>query len=282
MHPKTLSNRWRVGAIDVAITAAATAQAEQRVDFTQSYYVSSIGIAQTSQRSFLDDVKSVLSPRFLWIALWLSLLLFTVGMVFWMLERRSEDDDFAEGFVGGIWDGFWWSAVTMTSVGYGDKVPNTFGGRFVALLWMIVAMAVASSLTASITSVVTSDNGGAITQMTAVKQKAVGSVETSDAAKALQERQISFQPVETPEEGLRAIAEGRLDVFIDDAALLSYLNQNSFQNRLTIESAGGQGRRYAFALSDEAEQLEAISQQVIQEQDDADWQPLLNRFLPND
>ena len=56
--------------------------------------------------------------------------------------------------------------------------------------------------------------------------------------------------------------------------------ENTLQNQLAVESTGVQARRYAFALSEEANQLEAISAQVIQEQDDADWLPLLNRFLP--
>jgi ABC-type amino acid transport substrate-binding protein len=277
--PTEAIDQLESGAIDIAITATATASAEQRVDFTQSYYVSSIGIAQTGQRSLLDNAKAVLSPRFLWITLWLSLLLLVVGAIVWVFERGSEKEGFNDGFVGGIWDSFWWSAVTMTSVGYGDKVPSTFGGRLVALFWMIMAMGVAATLTASITSVFTSNNSSQLTDVAALKQLKVGSIEGSRAAAALEEQQISFQPVKTPEAGLNAITENQLDAFVDDASLLRYINQ-SLQSKLIVESAGLQARRYSFALPNEAESLEAISQQVIQEQNDADWQPLLNRFLP--
>ncbi|MEJ2235585.1 MAG: ion channel [Syntrophobacterales bacterium] len=32
-----------------------------------------------------------------------------------------------------LWDAMWWTLVTAATVGYGDKVPLTTGGRFVAI-----------------------------------------------------------------------------------------------------------------------------------------------------
>lgn len=45
-------------------------------------------------------------------------------------------------------DALWWAATTMTTVGYGDLAPKTFGGRVVALALMVVGIAAFGMTTA--------------------------------------------------------------------------------------------------------------------------------------
>jgi voltage-gated potassium channel len=49
-------------------------------------------------------------------------------------------------------DALWWAAQTVTTVGYGDVVPQTDGGRFVAVFVMVFGLAVVSLVTAIVTS----------------------------------------------------------------------------------------------------------------------------------
>ncbi len=59
------------------------------------------------------------------------------GETFWVLLGR----------------GFWWAIVTITTVGYGDVVPQTLPGRIFGLLLMFAGLIVLSLLTATIASI---------------------------------------------------------------------------------------------------------------------------------
>jgi voltage-gated potassium channel len=49
-------------------------------------------------------------------------------------------------------DVIWWTIVTASTVGYGDKVPETAGGRVIAILVIVVGVLVASIVTGRIAS----------------------------------------------------------------------------------------------------------------------------------
>lgn len=69
------------------------------------------------------------------------------GLVYYF-ERLSPN---AEQFAN-IWDGLWWSITTVTTTGYGDKVPTTLGGRLTAALTMCTGIVLAGIVTGNIAS----------------------------------------------------------------------------------------------------------------------------------
>lgn len=64
------------------------------------------------------------------------------GFAIWLIEPE----------VGTIGDGIWWSIVTVTTVGYGDFVPITLGGRMVAVGLMVVGISTLAALTGAVAS----------------------------------------------------------------------------------------------------------------------------------
>lgn len=78
--------------------------------------------------NLLALIGRLISPRFLAVIAALLALLIGVGVLIWLAERRV-NAQFQRDPLSGIGSGLWWSAVTMTTVGYGDQAPTTLLGR---------------------------------------------------------------------------------------------------------------------------------------------------------
>jgi len=68
----------------------------------------------------------------------------TVG--FWYFEH------YPEGQIHDLFGALWWAVVTLTTVGYGDMVPGTVGGKIMGVFVMICGIGLVSTLTGNLAS----------------------------------------------------------------------------------------------------------------------------------
>jgi len=100
------------------------------------------GALHRAQDRFAADPASVKNAALLMIAITVGIVL-VGGMVVWVFDKQDFPD------LGGA---LWYTLQTVTTVGYGDKVPTSGFGRVVGATVMVVAVALIAILTASITS----------------------------------------------------------------------------------------------------------------------------------
>jgi len=72
-------------------------------------------------------------------------VVFIFGMTIFLLEHTANPQ------FGNISDGLWWAFVTLTTVGYGDIVPMTDGGRIVGVFTMVFGITTYSLMIANLT-----------------------------------------------------------------------------------------------------------------------------------
>jgi voltage-gated potassium channel len=68
-------------------------------------------------------------------------------VVFGVVERLVDPKTFHS-----IWLGMWWAVETVTTVGYGDIVPNQTAGKIIAAFLMLGGLSLIAVVTAAITS----------------------------------------------------------------------------------------------------------------------------------
>jgi voltage-gated potassium channel len=74
--------------------------------------------------------------------LWL-ITIVVFGVIEYLVDPESFDT---------VWDGMWWATQTVTTVGYGDIVPQSADGRAIATILMIGGLSFFAVITGVITS----------------------------------------------------------------------------------------------------------------------------------
>lgn len=269
------------GSLDVG-AAALTLSEEREVafDFSHPFYSSGLGIAVAPTASWLGAAASLLSPDFLRALLILLAVLALAGLAVWLFERRANDEEFGGSPARGLGSAFWWSAVTMTTVGYGDKAPRTFAGRFIAIIWMFAGVFMISAFTASIASVLTtaqlrSDVAGP-DDLPSVR---VGTVADSTSEAYLNRRNIGARAYPTTLDALRALAGRDVDAVVYDAPILQYLAINDLPGRVRVLPARFEAQQYGFAFPSGSPLREQVNRLILERTGDAQWRASLKRYL---
>ena len=262
------------GRYDASVGALTiTEEREERVDFSHPFYATGFGIAvQKDGPSWLSLIGQFFSWDFLKTLLVLVALLGFVGFLFWIAERKRNADEFPRG-AQGLGSGFWFAAVTMTTVGYGDKAPRTPAGKIVALVWMFTALLIISTITGMIASSLTAGKlEGQVTGPADLDTVDVGTVSGSAAEDWLAREGIGARGYAGTEEGLAALADGDIDAFVHDDPLLRYSLSNG-EGRVELRVLPGSfGRQhYGIALPPGSADREALNLSLLRYIESDDW-----------
>lgn len=269
------------GRYDASVGALTiTADREKKVDFTQPFFTTGFGIAvRKSPTAWLSLLQNFFTWDFFKAVLALSALLLLVGFLFWLTERKRNPDEFADD-VKGIGSGFWFSAVTMTTVGYGDKAPRTAAGKAIALVWMFAAIIIISTFTGMIASSLTAGRlEGTISGPDDLANAAVGSISHTATAEWLASEQIGFTNFPSVEAGLAALRDGKIDAFVYDEPLLRYLIRNSYASKLRLVPGRFGRQDYGIALPQGSALREPIDISLLHRIEGNEWRVEIARIL---
>ncbi len=269
--------------VDVGLGAiTATAAREQRMDFSHLLTSSGLAIAVRNEQTagWLAVARALISPAFLKVIGGLSFLLLVIGVLMWWFERRHDPDQFGGGRAQGIFSGFWWAMVTMTTVGYGDVAPRTVPGRLVGLVWMLTALIVVSFFTASISSALTvSQLSQRVRTADDLGAMQVTSLAGDTSAGWLRSRHVEFQSSTSLDDALGKLAAGQTDAVVYDAPLMRYEIQQHYASKLSVLPLVLARQDYVFALPTNSPLREPIDTSLLRRINAADWAQRLSVYF---
>ena len=267
--------------VDLSINPlTVTSERIKKFSFSQPFYVTNLGIATRykDDSTILAFIKKMFSFEFIKAVSLLLLIIFVFGLIVWLVERKHNKQQFEKG-ARGLGDGIWWSAVTMTTVGYGDKAPVTTWGRIISIVWMFTAVIVISSFTAGIASSLTvnqlESNIKGIDDLRKVK---VGTIAKSASASFLKNYGIIFYEYNDLEKGLKDVDKDVIKAFVYDEAILRYLlHENKLNERLIIIPSSYSKEDFSFASKNQA-LIDKINPALINKIESVDWKDILETY----
>lgn len=271
--------------IDIGLSPlTVTAERAKRMDFTTPYHIAYASIME-GRRSTLQKawrfIRSFFSLNFLRALAALALVILVFGMLIWLFERKRNQEEFG-GKMKGIWEGFWWSAVTMTTVGYGDKSPRTVGGRIVSLIWMFTAIMIISGFTASIASSLTIDGIGANhDQLEDFKELKLGTIHNSVTSEWLTTHFFyNKKEYKDINDLVQALDDKQIDAIAFDQPVLQTLVNTDTAGDYELLDLRFNPQFYAFGMSKELPQSlrDEINQAMLYNIEKMEWKVMLEEM----
>ncbi len=251
----------------------------RRLRFTQPYFSAVLGIAARPGGTLLDRFAPFLTATFLTGAAGLVGILLIVGTLLWFAERNQNPEHFPSSS-SGVGNGIWMALVTMTTVGYGDRVPRTFAGRVITGVWMLVSLVIASSLTAFLATALTLSQMDAVTTdfEERLEDGVVGVVAGTTSETFVRDRGGRVVAYDTLGDAFEAAATGNADAIVFDRPMLQYLLIQNPEIDLEVAPSGYQPQSYGFAAAD-AELAHTISLAILSMRETGELGMIVEKWL---
>lgn len=188
------------------------------------------------------------------------MLLGIIGI--WIVERGRL---FHKNLIKGAGDGLYWIITTITTVGYGDKTPQTPIGKFITIIVMLVGIGfIFPYIIASMnTALVTEKTESAINSVQDLTDKKVATEKGTTAEDYVKAMNCKGEFVEKIADAYKMLADNKVDAVIFDMPTLKYYVSNAGKKRCKIAGEMFDRQSYGFALKQDSPYRETLNEHLV-------------------
>lgn len=257
-----------------------TAERERMMDFTQPIFDSGIQVMMPAGQSDAGAVLSAIFTRQIALSVLGALvLLFGGGMMMWLFERKHQEY-FDRSAKDAGFPAFWWALNLVVNGGFEERVPQSRGGRFFAVVLVVSSLFIVSIFVAQITAALTvSAIQSNIESISDLEGRQVGTISGSTSASFLDERGIVPIGYEDLDELLAGFERGDLDAVVFDGPILAYYVRNQSQGKAELLERVYRPENYGMAFPAGSELREEMDQAMLRLREDGTYDELLIKWF---
>jgi len=267
--------------LDVGPAMTVTTERVRTMEFSPPIVASGVAIASIEERGwdFRALAVRLWDSRLLGVIGGILLFSLVVGYILWHLERRHNAEGFGGQATQGFVSGVWCAMSTMTTVGYGDKVPVTWAGRLLCFLTMLSGVVIISLFTAAASSALTVAHlRPRVHDEAELKQDVSAVVAGSAADDYLRTHGMPLLALPDAAAAGAALEHGTVAAFVDDRIQLRAW-YHDHPRRVAILPLNLEEVYYAYPLPSDPEVRRRLSVALQEFLDSSRWQKLQARHL---
>ena len=260
-----------------------TADREKRVDFSQPFFDSGLSVAvRAKQASGLKSLYQAILKLVGYSAVLFFIAFTIVAHIIWFIEKDDNDPkSFSTRYVRGIFGAYWWSVVTMTTVGYGDKCPKKISGRIIASIWIITGIMFFAGFTATLSSVltVTRMEHAGIKGLADLNNKHVAVIRGTTSENYLRFHNVQILLADNLDDLISMLKTQSADAVVYDAPALMYISKNDPSIKVVGEMFDKQRYGIIFPQNGNPYYKELFNIAIIDMQKTGVYQKIYNKWF---
>jgi len=261
--PEMLSS-VEAGTVDGAIAnISITSAREEVMDFSQPIFKSGLQIMVTDEGGGSSIIRAVFSAKLMLAVLAAFAILFLLGLLMWLFERRKQDY-FDKPAKEALFPSFWWALNLVVNGGFEERLPRSMMGRLLGVLMVISSLFVVSIFVANITASLTIEAiSGSIGSVSDLNGRNVATTSGSTSSAFLDSRGVTHNTYASFSDLIAAFEDGILEAVVFDGPLLAFYVANDGAGTARLLAREYRPENYGIALPQGSAMREPINRALL-------------------